>query len=702
MGRKKIRDDAEQYQSNLEAARERGRQRSAAAREIGPPPEVADPARRESCRLDLLNFCKTYFGKTKFRLPFAKYHLETIEIIQQTVLHGGLHSYALPRGGGKTTIAEVAALWATAYGHRKFLVVIGANGELAKLILDSIKAEIEDNDILFQDFPEICYPIRKLERIHNRAHGQMSGGHPTAIEWTDKFVRFPTIEGSVSSGAAIWAAGITGAIRGLKVTSPDGTSIRPDFVLLDDPQDDESANSVTQNMKRERLINGAILKLANPDIEISAVMPCTVIAPGDLVDRLLDPDLNPRWNGRRSKMLLSFPENLELWERYAELRKESFRIHRNGHLATEFYRLNKEEMDRGAKVSWEHRYFKSELSAIQHAMNQYIDDPLSFAAELQNEPRSQLIEMSKTIDPDAVAKRLNGLEPGIVPRECTRLTAFVDIGGQILWYAIVGWNEHFGGSVVTYGAWPRQNRAWFSGQDARPALIDQYPGRNNSQAVFAGLVDLLEQLCGRDYEREGGGAVQLEKILVDCGWGPEGPSVIHDVIRSSRHGGLIFPSKGYGRSVTSLGVNRWRDRPGERRGYHWRITAGGNNKTRIVQFDPDAWKSKIAEDFATPLGSKTGLTIFGKRPELHQLFASHLGSEAATSVTLHGETFDKWSLKPALENHWLDCVVGCAVAASVAGLVLVHDATITEPTGKQATRVSFKQLYEQARRKRQG
>jgi hypothetical protein len=32
---------------------------------------------------------------------------------------------------------------------------------------------------------------------------------------------------------------------------------------------------------------------------------------------------------------------------------------------------------------------------------------------------------------------------------------------------------------------------------------------------------------------------------------------------------------------------------------------------------------------------------------------------------------DEWKLRPeASENHWLDCLVGCAVAASMQGVVL--------------------------------
>jgi len=36
-----------------------------------------------------------------------------------------------------------------------------------------------------------------------------------------------------------------------------------------------------------------------------------------------------------------------------------------------------------------------------------------------------------------------------------------------------------------------------------------------------------------------------------------------------------------------------------------------------------------------------------------------------------GRTVDEWKLRPAAtENHWFDCLVGCAVAASMQGVTL--------------------------------
>ena len=59
-----------------------------------------------------------------------------------------------------------------AYGHHELIVVIGASEGAALEILDSIKAELEVNEDLAKDIPEMVHPIARLERIANHCAGQ--------------------------------------------------------------------------------------------------------------------------------------------------------------------------------------------------------------------------------------------------------------------------------------------------------------------------------------------------------------------------------------------------------------------------------------------------------------------------------------------------------------------------------------------------
>jgi hypothetical protein len=294
--------DAERYDDIKSRTGERSRRVSAAGRDIGPPPAIVDPARRDSCRLDFRLFCETYAAES-FPLAWSPDHLTAIAKIEGAVLRGELFAFAMPRGSGKTTLCEWACLWALLNGHRQFITLIGSDQSIAEQMLDSIKSHLEQNDLLAADYPEATYPIRALERINARARGQTIEGRPTKIEWTADQITLATVPDGASSGAAVRVAGITGRIRGLRHTRPDGKTIRPDLVLIDDPQTDESAASPSQCATRERTLSGAILGLAGPGKRIAGLCTVTVIRTDDLADRLLDRQKHPSWQGERTKLV---------------------------------------------------------------------------------------------------------------------------------------------------------------------------------------------------------------------------------------------------------------------------------------------------------------------------------------------------------------------------------------------------------------
>src|SRR5262249_35110717 len=261
-----------------------------------------------------------------------------------------------------------------------FVCLIGSDEGHAMDMLEAIKMELDGNDLLLDDFPEVVYPIHCLDGIANRCNGQLYRGERTHIGWTAREIVLPSIPASKTS------AGITGRIRGMKYKRADGRTVRPTLVVLDDPQTDESARSLSQCATRESILAGAVLGLAGPGKKISGIMPCTVIRPGDMADSILNRDKHPEWNGERTKMVYAFPADEKLWQRYAEIRAESMRSGNGGDEATEFYRVNREAMDEGAVIAWPERFNHDELSAIQHAMNLKLQDEAAFFAEYQNEP----------------------------------------------------------------------------------------------------------------------------------------------------------------------------------------------------------------------------------------------------------------------------------------------------------------------------
>ena len=218
----------------------RSRERTAAVADIGKIPAVKDPARRESCRLDLHRFLVSYFPHSTGLKPFSPDHIRAIARDQRCALEGGRFANAFPRGFAKTSIGENLILWGTLYGHVKFSPIFGADAAAAAANIDSIKMELAENDLLYADFPEVCHAVRALEGKPQRCASQTYAGELTHIQWKADTVVLPTIPGSVASGAILKAKGITAAGRGLKHKRPDGTNQRPDLIVLDDFQTDET------------------------------------------------------------------------------------------------------------------------------------------------------------------------------------------------------------------------------------------------------------------------------------------------------------------------------------------------------------------------------------------------------------------------------------------------------------------------------
>ncbi|OPZ23972.1 MAG: hypothetical protein BWZ02_03015 [Lentisphaerae bacterium ADurb.BinA184] len=53
------------------------------------------------------------------------------------------------------------------------------------------------------------------------------------------------------------------------------------------------------------------------------------------------------------------------------------------------------------------------------------------------------------------------------------------------------------------------------------------------------------------------------------------------------------------------------------------------------------------------------------------MLAAHFAAEMPVRVTANGRSVDEWRVRPgAMPNHWLDCLVMNAAAASLCGVVL--------------------------------
>ncbi len=678
-------------------SRDVSREASAESRDIGEIPAVADPERRERGRIDTPFFLRTYFPGT-FELDFSPDQLTVIQKVDLATWEGGLFAMVMPRGSGKTSICEAAAIKAILYGRHRFVLLIGATAAAATEMLDSIKMELETNDLLADDFPEVCFPIGCLDGEPRRCKGQTYQGERTRSVWSSNVVVMPTIPGSVASGAIVKVAGITGRVRGQKFKRSDGKNVRPSLVIVDDPMTDSAAGSQAQCNKIERTLAGAILGLAGPGKKISAILPGTIIRNGDAMHRILDHKLHPEWGGSHFKMVYAFPENKELWEKYREI-MNSFDPSIPGSketaaaAATEFYRANRDEMDRGARVAWPERYNSDELSAIQQAMNLLFRNEDAFWAECQGEPRAEVAVDAEILTADQIKAKVNQLPRRIVPPDCTKLTAFIDVQGSLLYYAVCAFAEDFTGAVVDYGTWPDQKRPYFALREAQYTMAEATKVAGLEAQIYAGLNALTTQLLGAPW-RGAGTEQRIERCVIDAGYNAD---VVKQFCRQSSFAALLTPSHGKAIGAGSQPMTPRKPTIGERQGLHWYMPAHTKHAVKYLIFDPNFWKSFLHARLAVPPGARGCLMLFGDSPALHRMLADHLTSETRDKRTSEktGRTVDEWTLTPNAENHWLDCLVGCHVAASVQGVSLdnVHRST-AKPKREY---ISFAEMKQRAR-----
>lgn len=628
-------------------------------RDIGTIPTIQNPARRAAASKSFRLHCETYHSD-RFYLGWSEDHLTAIDRIEGAILRGDLFAMAMPRGSGKTSLTEAGVEWAALNGYRRFMPLIGADEAHAVGMLENIKAELEENELLFADYPEVSYCIRCLERTPQRR--LIHAGKLLTIEWHAKEIVLPTIAGSPAGGCCIRARGLLSRIRGM---SRQG--VRPDLVAIDDPQTDTSARSADQVQKRLGVLAGAILGLAGPDKEIAGIMPCTVICPGDVADQLLDSQKYPQWHGLRTKLVYSFPTATADWEEYAKLRAADQRD--GSDTATNLYREKQAAMDEGSKVAWPARRNPGELSALQHAMNLRLDvGPSAFDAEYQNEPQRAAAGDEEQPDPAAIRARLNRMKRGLVPAWAAHLVATIDVSKKLLWWQVTGFKPDFTAAVVDYGAFPDQQRRYLTLADASKTLARKFPGRKLEGTLYAGIEALVEQLCGREWPVDGGGVKRISKVLIDANWG-DSTDTVYLAARQSKYAHLLIPSHGTFVGAKKTPMAGWSAATAVHVGDHWRIPKlEKKRQIHHVLGDANYWKSFTHRALKIPMGDSGCLSLFGDDQDLHRMWADQLCAEHRDLVRANEREVDEWSQRPNHpDNHFLDLTYMSCVAASILG-----------------------------------
>jgi len=165
--------------------------------------------------------------------------------------------------------------------------------------------------------------------------------------------------------------------------------------------------------------------------------------------------------------------------------------------------------------------------------------------------------------------------------------------------------------------------------------------------------------------------MRVDRCLIDANWGTS-TDVVYQFCRQSAHAAVLLPSHGRFVGAASMPFAEYKRRRGDRVGLNWRIpNVQGKRAVRHAVFDSNFWKSFIHARLAVPMGDRGCLSLFGRDAEAHRLLAEHLTAEYRVRTEGRGRVVDEWRMRPeAQDNHWLDGLVGCAVAASIQGAIL--------------------------------
>ncbi len=356
--------------------------------------EIAE-CRRLLTKYDPLLFALLYLphhlrGKeTGERITFSEFHLDVVVEAKKWALPSDnpaedRDTFVGPRGVGKSTwFFLVLPLWSAAHGHRRFCAAFAHSATQAELHLQTFKRELDNNDLLAKDFPALCTPARR----------------PRGSTESDNRGMLIT-----KSGFVFAARGVDGAALGMKVAER-----RPDLLVLDDVEPDESNYSPYLKEKRLSTLLDAILPL---NVYARVVLVGTVTMPGSIVHDLVKTITKPN-------------EEHPPW-----IADEHWRVH--------YYPAIVRDDETGAERSiWPAKWSLDYLLSIRHTR--------SFKKNMQNDPMGRDGEYWR--EEDFVHREVPGLthqlisiDPAVTSKGNSDFTAI----------AVVAYSAHFRRVVIRY------------------------------------------------------------------------------------------------------------------------------------------------------------------------------------------------------------------------------------------------------------
>jgi len=312
-------------------------------------------------------------------------------------------------------------------------------------------------------------------------------------------------------------------------------------------------------------------------------------------------------------------------------------------------------------------------------MNLLYKNKKAFWSEHQNEPMVDTDLPSGLLSADDILKKMTGLDAWVVPSGSRCLTAFVDVQAELLYWMVCAWEDKFTGSVIGYGTYPDQRGQEFTLNTATRTLSLELPKAGLEARLYHGLEQCVNALLTKKFDDSG---LSVSRCLIDANWG-QSTEVVFRYAAQSQFSSLITPSHGHGYGAASIPMRDYKKKHGDVLGVNWRIPVQAPRKVRYVLWDTNYWKSFVYARFGVPMGDPGCLSLYGRNPSRHSMLVGHLTSEYPIRTEGRGRQVDEWRHRlEGVDNHWFDCLVGCAVAASMSGIALFEPLERQRPREK--------------------
>lgn len=633
---------------------ERVKKHVALSNELGEIPPVSDPARKESCRYDLELFGWTYCREKLKHRASEDLKNELIIPAQNAILTGGKIGAECGRGTGKTTwLSDIAPVWATLYGHRRYVTVIAATVSQAKKNLKNLKRHLLSSRMLLADFPAEVMALRELGGISQRAASQTYRGEPTEVEWGSSQIRFPVLRDENGKllgdgcGAIIAAVGIGGAVRGAN----EGGQ-RPDYLILDDPQTKKIAESPSLVRKTIEYIESDALMLAGHDRVLSAFITITPQRFGDVAYELAS-DRHPEWEFRVIPFIRRFPAQWDkLVQEFCAVFYEDLARHDHAHTASRDWYLEHRSEFAETKVVDALQFDPAmEVDAVHHLLNIRAGiGERAFNAEMLMQVAD--INTQISINTDIVTGATNGFPRLTMPPGVSRgLVAFSDINtqaGKGMSWVVVAFGKKRTAAVVAYGRYP----------ESGPLVPPNSSEKVKARCITEGIMNVAEMIASLNI-RDTKGERRYPSVLgFDRGF--EAAIVQRAIMNVQMKIPLPF------KLISTKGVgDNFRPRKDEvvlECDHMWGTRTALGEFISVVS---PYWREQMQQGFLeTPL-MPGSLSLYGRDPVAHAAFANEICAERLMRRYFDKQSRVRWDwAKVAEDNHWGDSLTQAFALAS--------------------------------------